>query len=65
MRAKHLNIVGDINRDIAYSDETAALEGIRRGLADVEAGRVTPLEEFEKEFRKRHAIPRRSTDSVA
>jgi len=37
-----------------------ALEGIKEGLADVEAGRVTPLEKFEKDFRKRHAIPRRS-----
>jgi prevent-host-death family protein len=43
-----------------YIDEMEALEGIRRGLADVEAGRVTPLEKFEKEFRKRHGIPRRS-----
>jgi predicted transcriptional regulator len=65
MRAKDPNIISDINEDIAYIDETEALEGIRRGLADVEAGRVTPLEEFEKEFRKRHGIPWRSTDSVA
>lgn len=43
-----------------YIDEMEALEGIKRGLADVEAGRVTPLEKFEKNFRKRHAIPRRS-----
>lgn len=34
-------------------DELQALEGIKRGLADVEAGRVTPVEEFEKEFRSR------------
>ena len=32
-------------------DELEALEGIRRGLADVEAGRVTPLRQFEREFR--------------
>ena len=30
------------------------------GLADVEAGRVTPFEEFEKEFRKKHGLSRRS-----
>src|SRR5258708_8585591 len=30
-------------------DELEALEGIGRGLADVRAGRVTPLKEFEKE----------------
>jgi hypothetical protein len=29
-------------------DELETLEGIKRGLADVEAGRVTPLREFEK-----------------
>jgi PHD/YefM family antitoxin component YafN of YafNO toxin-antitoxin module len=39
-------------------DETKALAGIRRGLADVQAGRVTPLEEFEKRVRSRYGIPR-------
>jgi len=43
-----------------YIDEMEALEGIKRGLADVDAGRVTPLEKFEKDFRKKHGIPRRS-----
>ena len=28
-------------------DEMEALDGIKRGLADVAAGRVTPLKEFE------------------
>lgn len=41
-------------------DELEALEGIKRGLADVEAGRVMPLEDFEKEFRKKHGLSRRS-----
>ncbi len=41
-------------------DELQALEGIKRGLADVKAGRVTSVEDFEKEFRKGHGIPRRS-----
>src|SRR5258708_22164572 len=40
-------------------DELEALEGIRRGLADVQAGRVTPLREFEKEFRKSRGLPSR------
>jgi prevent-host-death family protein len=40
-------------------DETEALAGIKRGLADVKAGRVTPLKEFEKEFRKKHGVSRR------
>jgi prevent-host-death family protein len=38
-------------------DELEALEGIRRGLADVEAGRVTPLRQFEKEFREERLSP--------
>ncbi len=41
-------------------DELQALEGIKRGLADVRAGRVTSVEDFEKDFRKRHGISRRS-----
>jgi prevent-host-death family protein len=45
---------------LVYIDEMEALEGIKRGLADVEAGRVTPLKKFEKDFRKKHGIPRRS-----
>jgi prevent-host-death family protein len=45
---------------LAYIDEMEALEGIKRGLADVEAGRVTPVEKFEKDFRKKHGIPRRA-----
>jgi PHD/YefM family antitoxin component YafN of YafNO toxin-antitoxin module len=47
-------------RLLDYIDEMEALEGIERGLADIEAGRVTPLEKFEKDFRKKHGIPRRS-----
>ena len=41
-------------------DQLQALEGIKRGLTDVEAGRVTPLKEFEKEFRAKHGLSRRS-----
>lgn len=41
-------------------DELEALDGVKRGIADVEAGRVTPLEEFEAEFRSKRKIPRRS-----
>jgi hypothetical protein len=40
-------------------DELEELEGIKRGVADVEAGRVTPLKEFEKEFRKKRGLPSR------
>jgi prevent-host-death family protein len=41
-------------------DELEALEGIKRGLADVEAGRVTPLRDFETEFRAKHRLAGRS-----
>jgi prevent-host-death family protein len=41
-------------------DELEALEGIKRGFAVVEAGLVTSAENFEKEFREKHGIPRRS-----
>ena len=41
-------------------DELEALEGIKRGLGDVEAGRVTPLRRFEREFRKKRGLPGRS-----
>lgn len=37
-------------------DELEALEGVKRGLADVEAGRVTPLRDFERAFRKKHGL---------
>jgi prevent-host-death family protein len=38
-------------------DQLEALAGINRGLADVDAGRVTPLREFEAEFRSKRGIP--------
>lgn len=41
-------------------DELEAIGGIRRGLADVEAGRVVPLEAFERQFRRKHDIPGRT-----
>ena len=41
-------------------DQLEALEGIKRGLADVDASRVTPLREFEQEFRTKRGLPSRS-----
>jgi PHD/YefM family antitoxin component YafN of YafNO toxin-antitoxin module len=41
-------------------DELEALEGVQRGLADVQAGRTTPLKAFEKAFRKKHGLSGRS-----
>jgi prevent-host-death family protein len=40
-------------------DELEAMEGIQRGLADVQAGRTTSLRSFEKAFRRKHALPDR------
>ena len=40
-------------------DQLEALEGVKRGLADAMAGRVTPLREFEKDFRKKRGLPSR------
>jgi prevent-host-death family protein len=37
----------------ALADQRDALEGIRRGLADVTAGRTMSLEDFERNFRER------------
>lgn len=42
-----------------HVDELEALEAIKRGRMDVEAGRTTPLKEFEKEFRARRGLPSR------
>lgn len=41
-------------------DQLETLEGIKKGLADVKSGRTTPLREFEREFRKKRALPSRS-----
>lgn len=40
--------------------QASDLEAIREGLADVEAGRVTPLEEFDREFRKENGFAPRA-----
>ena len=40
-------------------DKLEALDGIKRGLADVEAGRVTPLSAFEDEFRSQPGLSSR------
>jgi PHD/YefM family antitoxin component YafN of YafNO toxin-antitoxin module len=40
-------------------DRLEALDGIKRGRADVEAGQVTPLREFEREFRTKRGLPGR------
>jgi predicted transcriptional regulator len=49
----------------AYENESSAeraetLEAIRRGFADVDAGRVTPAREAVAELRRKHNLPARS-----
>ena len=46
-------------RLLDHMEEIETLAGIKRGLADVKAGRTTPLEKFEKEFRRKHGLQRR------
>jgi PHD/YefM family antitoxin component YafN of YafNO toxin-antitoxin module len=38
-------------------DRQEAIAGIRRGMADARAGRVTEAEEFFKEFEEKYGIP--------
>jgi PHD/YefM family antitoxin component YafN of YafNO toxin-antitoxin module len=40
-------------------EELDALKAVREGLADVDAGRTRPAEEFFAELRKKHRRPRR------
>ena len=39
-------------------DRLEALEGIRRGLDEMKRGKGKPLEQVDKEIRRKHRIPR-------
>ena len=39
-------------------DYQEALEGMRKGLEDVKAGRAVPADEFLQEFAQKHGLPR-------
>ena len=39
------------------ADRQQAIEGIREGLEDVEAGRTRPAEEVHEDLRKKYEIP--------
>lgn len=41
-------------------EREATLAAIRQGLADVEASRVRPFAEFDREFRQKHGLPPRA-----
>jgi predicted transcriptional regulator len=45
-------------RECEDQDRAEAVEGIRRGLADFEAGRFRPLEEVIAEKQTRYDLPR-------
>jgi predicted transcriptional regulator len=40
-----------------WRDRQETVQAIREGLADVEAGRTKPLDEFLADFQVRHEIP--------
>jgi len=44
--------------DWEREDYQEAVEGIRRGLEDVKAGRTVPADEFLDEFARKHGLPR-------
>jgi predicted transcriptional regulator len=48
----------DIYFDWDRQDYQEAVEGIRRGYADFQAGRVRPAEESFEELRVKHGFPR-------
>ena len=42
------------------AERREAIAGIQRGLDDIAAGRTTPFEDFDRDFRARHGIGQRS-----
>ena len=54
-------------RSAPWDDDDAGetLAAIEEGLADIEAGRTQPFEDFDREFRARHGIPPRSWKSAS
>src|SRR5258708_36976693 len=51
---------GSYQRLLNRVDEIEAIKGVKRGRADVAAGRIVPLRQFEKEFRTKRGLPSRS-----
>lgn len=43
---------------LALIDRLETIEGIKRGLADVDAGQTRPFSEFDAEIRGKYGIPR-------
>jgi hypothetical protein len=47
----------DAQRNAVFDADPVVIDGIRRGLDELKAGRFQPLAEFDPEFRVRHGIP--------
>ena len=47
----------DQRQGLNEEEDPVTIEGIRRGLADVAAGRKRPFSEFDAEFRAKRNIP--------
>ena len=45
--------------DVIDDDFEDMTDAIRRGFADLEAGRTRPIEDIDREFRARHGLPPR------
>ena len=48
--------IASFERMAALAERAEAIEGIRRGLLDVDAGRTLPLDEFETSLRRHLGI---------
>jgi Arc/MetJ-type ribon-helix-helix transcriptional regulator len=48
----------EVQKVALIEEDAVVIDGVRRGLADLNAGRSQPLVEFDAEFRSRHKIPR-------
>lgn len=46
----------DEQRRVTVNEDPIVVEGVRRGLEDMRAGRSQPLEDFDREFRAKHRI---------
>ena len=44
--------------DWAHQDYQEAVDGMRRGLEDMKAGRAVPADEFLEAFAQKHGLPR-------
>jgi hypothetical protein len=51
-------VVQDAEAYQVLLDRVEAIEGIQRGLNDVQAGRVEPMRRVLDRLRRKHAIPR-------